>query len=86
MKRKRLHRALAGDQKLLPKTPHTGEHCPNSGWWAPTSNPSKGYFVSEGSIMPPHEGEAVTWVPLVDQNGMRRAYDDPAPWHPHNII
>jgi hypothetical protein len=77
MKRRRPRRAaLAGAQKVLPKTPYTGEHCPNSGWWAPASNPTKGYFI----------GEATSWVPLVNPAGMRRAYDDPGPWHPGNII
>ncbi len=86
MRKKKSQRALAGAQKGLPRTPQTGEHCPNSGWWAPASNPTKGYFISEGSLMPPHDGETVSWVHMVNPVEIRREYDDPAPWHPGTII
>ncbi|TLM81108.1 hypothetical protein FDW83_17660 [Pseudarthrobacter sp. NamE2] len=39
----------------------TGEHCPVSGWWAVASEPKAARFISEGSVMPAHNGIAVAW-------------------------
>lgn len=43
----------------------TGDHCPNSGWWTPEGDPETTLFVSEGSLMPAHNGVAVSWTPAV---------------------
>lgn len=39
----------------------TGEHCPESGWWASEAEPQTARFISEGSVMPAHRGVAVSW-------------------------
>lgn len=39
----------------------TGEHCPVDGWWVPDGTEPEGRFIVQGSIMPPQDGEAVTW-------------------------
>lgn len=40
----------------------TGSHCPQSGAWSPAECPSRQRMVSEGELMPAHEGETVLWV------------------------
>ncbi|RNL57248.1 hypothetical protein D7003_07450 [Arthrobacter oryzae] len=40
----------------------TGEHCPVSGWWAPSNRKAAVQFVAEGSIMPVGSGMAVVWT------------------------
>lgn len=45
----------------LRRTLRTGEHCPVSGWWAVASEPKTARFISEGSVMPAHDGIAVAW-------------------------
>lgn len=42
--------------------PRTGEHCPISGWWAPTHAEDQARFIMEGSIMPSDSGDAITWM------------------------
>lgn len=46
------------------KLPRTGEHCPSSGWWiAAGADSSSPKFIGEGSLMPPHDGHPVPWIP-----------------------
>lgn len=51
-------RSLAG---LLNSSLRTGDHCPSSGWWFPEPAPETARFISEGSVMPTHQGLAVKW-------------------------
>lgn len=50
---------------------HTGEHCPDSGWWYPagpevaqvrTADTSGTRFIAEGSVMPALAGKPVRWL------------------------
>ena len=55
----------------------TGEHCPLDGWWAPAGREADAHFVAEGSIMPPNNGQSVTWTLAATHFGSRK------PTHAH---
>lgn len=38
----------------------TGDHCTQTGWWSPVDH-DIARFVTEGSLMPSLEGQAVLW-------------------------
>lgn len=41
---------------------HTGSHCPKTGWWVPSGQVgAEPQFLTEGSIMPTHNGIRVSW-------------------------
>ncbi|WP_205754621.1 hypothetical protein [Pseudarthrobacter sp. NamB4] len=40
----------------------TGEHCPVTGWWAPSGEEADAHFVTEGSIMPSRQGGSTSWA------------------------
>lgn len=58
---------------LLKSSLRTGDHCSSSGWWAPEADRASARFISEGSVMPAHQGVAVNWL--------RMAMEAPAPTH-----
>lgn len=39
----------------------TGERCPESGVWKVVGYPSTTAPISEGNVIPPYKGVAVTW-------------------------
>ena len=48
------------------RTVRTGEHCPQSGWWAPLGSVNDGAderFIGEGSLMPAVAAGPTLWVP-----------------------
>jgi hypothetical protein len=62
MKSRQLIRSRREEYMPTSETPHTGEHCPESGWWSPVERPSLARFIHEGSIMPPNEETSVRWI------------------------
>ncbi|MGY3520378.1 hypothetical protein ACVMYR_29200 [Micromonospora sp. PTRAS2] len=39
----------------------TGERCPESGVWKVVGTPSTTAPIAKGNVMPPYNGQAVTW-------------------------
>lgn len=39
----------------------TGQRCPESGVWKVVGRPTTTAPISEGNVMPPYDGKAVTW-------------------------
>ena len=54
------HRLNRGKQSE--NHPRTGDHCPHTGWWSPTGKPAEAALVTEGTIMPASNGQAVSWT------------------------
>lgn len=48
-------------RKPIGTTARTGEACPESGVWQVVGYPTTTAPISEGNIMPPYRGQAVTW-------------------------
>lgn len=40
----------------------TGDHCTRTGWWKALERRGPSLFITEGSLMPPSEGQAVIWL------------------------
>lgn len=62
MKKRNPYKSLRPKEGQIPQVVKTGEHCPVSGWWIPTSLTGSKHFVAEGSVMPADKGEPVSWT------------------------
>jgi hypothetical protein len=61
MKKRIPHRPLPSKTSPKARKARTGDHCPVHGWWVPAIRESGSHFIAEGSIMPSHNGQSVTW-------------------------
>ncbi|MET3923712.1 hypothetical protein ABIB26_004679 [Arthrobacter sp. UYEF20] len=79
MKKRSPHRSAHGRKDAGASGPKTGEHCPATGWWAPAGNDAGAQFLSEGSLMPPDNGEIAFWALVSARHeSPKPKYDYPA--------
>lgn len=55
------NRALVRVPSKLDASASTGEHCPQTGWWAKDTDAGTRIFLMEGSLMPSADGIPVAW-------------------------
>lgn len=76
--KKRIGNKHAHNRDLaLGEGPKTGDHCPHNGWWSPGYG-AEVCFITEGSLMPTHEGVAVTWALVSKDPARPPRHDHPA--------
>lgn len=79
MKRRIAHPHSQSKSSRNGREVRTGEYCPLNGWWVPASRDADAHFIAEGSIMPAHGGESMTWTLVASQFGSRKPkYAHPA--------
>ncbi|WP_035778170.1 hypothetical protein [Arthrobacter sp. 35/47] len=72
MKKHHPHHHVQGTGTHKTREARTGEHCPVDGWWAPAGREADQRYIAQGSVLPAHDGDTVTWIFVARRSDSRQ--------------